>query len=214
MTTATTAFSSCSSTGNAPDAVLPWLCCRRASEPAWNEPTTALWHRMRPRPARRRLTSSQLHRTAHHALTSTIRPFVQSFFCAALLCLFLFSPGANAQQQVYGASDIFPGELLFDRRAPPLPNLPRMLLERRSDDGLPTTTTIEPTGSATATGSVQTATDTRPATLPTPFDTSIGNNFTSSACPDYFKSFLNNQTFQECLPFSLLLQVSFIQLDA
>lgn len=35
----------------------------------------------------------------------------------------------------------------------------------------------------------------------------MGNNFTSPSCPAFFNSFLNNQTFQDCLPFSLLLQV-------
>ena len=43
--------------------------------------------------------------------------------------------------------------------------------------------------------------------LPRPFDTSLGSNFTSSSCPAFFDSFLNNATFSSCLPFSLLLQV-------
>ena len=45
------------------------------------------------------------------------------------------------------------------------------------------------------------------APLPRPFDTSLGSNFTSSSCPAFFDSFLNNATFGSCLPFSLLLQV-------
>ncbi|MCJ1389283.1 hypothetical protein MMC18_002139 [Xylographa bjoerkii] len=44
--------------------------------------------------------------------------------------------------------------------------------------------------------------------LPRPFDTSLGSNFTNSACPAFFNSFLNNATFSSCLPFSLLLQNS------
>ncbi|KAJ9615127.1 hypothetical protein H2200_001201 [Cladophialophora chaetospira] len=44
--------------------------------------------------------------------------------------------------------------------------------------------------------------------IPTPFDTSIGSNFTSSTCPDFFSSFLGNSTFQSCVPVSLLLQNS------
>ncbi|OAP63937.1 hypothetical protein AYL99_03164 [Fonsecaea erecta] len=44
--------------------------------------------------------------------------------------------------------------------------------------------------------------------LPTPFDTSLGSNFTSSSCPEFFSSFLNNSTFQSCVPISLLLQNS------
>lgn len=44
--------------------------------------------------------------------------------------------------------------------------------------------------------------------LPSPFDTSIGSNFTVSSCPRFFSSFLNNATFQSCVPVSLLLQNS------
>ena len=44
--------------------------------------------------------------------------------------------------------------------------------------------------------------------LPSPFDTSLGSNFTSQACPDFFNSFLNNATFKSCVPISLLLQNS------
>ncbi|KIW22747.1 uncharacterized protein PV07_11013 [Cladophialophora immunda] len=44
--------------------------------------------------------------------------------------------------------------------------------------------------------------------LPTPFDTSLGSNFTSSSCPEFFSNFLNNSTFQSCVPVSLLLQNS------
>ncbi|KAH0336225.1 hypothetical protein KCU81_g8680, partial [Aureobasidium melanogenum] len=44
--------------------------------------------------------------------------------------------------------------------------------------------------------------------LPIPFDTALGNNFTTSSCPAFFKSFLSNDTFNECVPLSLLLQTS------
>ena len=44
--------------------------------------------------------------------------------------------------------------------------------------------------------------------LPTPFDTSVGSNFTSSSCPQFFSTFLGNSTFQSCVPISLLLQNS------
>lgn len=46
------------------------------------------------------------------------------------------------------------------------------------------------------------------APLPKPFDSSIGSNFTSSACPNFLNSFLQNDAFQKCLPFSQLLQNS------
>ncbi|KAL2412708.1 hypothetical protein ABEF95_003122 [Exophiala dermatitidis] len=44
--------------------------------------------------------------------------------------------------------------------------------------------------------------------LPSPFDTSIGSNFTDSSCPKFFSKFLSNSTFQSCVPISLLLQNS------
>lgn len=49
--------------------------------------------------------------------------------------------------------------------------------------------------------------------LPVPFDTSLGSNFTNTACPAYFQKFLADSTFQACLPVSLLLQnsMSFFQ---
>ncbi|EXJ56531.1 hypothetical protein A1O7_06875 [Cladophialophora yegresii CBS 114405] len=44
--------------------------------------------------------------------------------------------------------------------------------------------------------------------LPTPFDTSLGSNFTTPSCPQFFSTFLSNTTFQSCVPVSLLLQNS------
>lgn len=58
--------------------------------------------------------------------------------------------------------------------------------------------------------STDSATDSIPnqTGLPSPFDTSLGNNFTDSSCPTFFTTFLKNATFQSCLPMSLLLQNS------
>jgi hypothetical protein len=44
--------------------------------------------------------------------------------------------------------------------------------------------------------------------LPRPFDAGLGNNFTTSTCPTFFKQFLSDNTFDECVPLSFLLQVS------
>ncbi|CAK3893508.1 Hypothetical predicted protein [Lecanosticta acicola] len=62
--------------------------------------------------------------------------------------------------------------------------------------------------SPTASGNLQVATQTAMAALPTPFDSSLGNNFTSSTCPTFFQNFLHAQAFRDCLPLSLLLQTS------
>ncbi|GAA5972521.1 hypothetical protein JCM8115_003150 [Rhodotorula mucilaginosa] len=45
-------------------------------------------------------------------------------------------------------------------------------------------------------------------TLPQPFDSTLGTNFTSTACPSFFATFLADPTFQACAPFSLLLTTS------
>ena len=44
--------------------------------------------------------------------------------------------------------------------------------------------------------------------LPKAFDGGLGNNYTEASCPLFLNSFLNNDTFTGCMPFSLLLQVS------
>ena len=44
--------------------------------------------------------------------------------------------------------------------------------------------------------------------LPKAFDGGLGNNYTVASCPLFLNSFLNNDTFTNCMPFSLLLQVS------
>lgn len=202
MTTDTRAFSSCSSTRTPPPAVRQWL----SSQPGWNEPNSALCHRIRPPPARRR---RQQQRVATIGSPSSV---VQKLSLVLLSCLLLLCRGTNGQS-VYGASEVFPRELLFDRSEPP--PLPRMLLERRqegdSSSSIPSTTirpNDEASATATATGSgILTASQTAAADLPRPFDTSLGNNFTSTTCPVFFSSFLNNQTFKDCLPLSLLLQV-------
>lgn len=45
-------------------------------------------------------------------------------------------------------------------------------------------------------------------TLPKPFDTSLGTNFTQPSCPQFFGSFLKNETFVNCYPMSFFLKNS------
>ena len=71
------------------------------------------------------------------------------------------------------------------------------LIPRHSASSLkPTATGTTPSGTVVA------------SALPSPFDSSLGSNFTSQACPDFFDSFLSNTTFRACVPVSLLLQTS------
>ena len=44
--------------------------------------------------------------------------------------------------------------------------------------------------------------------LPKAFDGGLGSNYTEASCPLFLNSFLNNDTFTDCMPFGLLLQVS------
>lgn len=72
---------------------------------------------------------------------------------------------------------------------------------------------VTPTGNATAsiaTANIATASSSpAPSSpLPSPFDTSLGSNFTSQTCPGFFDAFLKNATFKACHPTSLLLQNS------
>ncbi|KAK0621492.1 hypothetical protein B0T17DRAFT_494094 [Bombardia bombarda] len=45
-----------------------------------------------------------------------------------------------------------------------------------------------------------------PSPLPSPLDGSLSSNFTTSSCPAFINSFLADPTFQQCYPFSLLLE--------
>lgn len=77
----------------------------------------------------------------------------------------------------------------------------RRLMERAAAS----TTASPSTSTTTSTSAIASATST---TLPQPFDTTLGNNFTTTSCPTFIVNFLSDITFQQCYPFSLLLQVS------
>ncbi|GAA5989537.1 hypothetical protein JCM10908_000521 [Rhodotorula pacifica] len=63
--------------------------------------------------------------------------------------------------------------------------------------------------SGTATAPTSTSTSVPEGyTLPQPFDSTLGTNFSSTACPSFFATFLADPTFQSCAPFSLLLTTS------
>ena len=72
-----------------------------------------------------------------------------------------------------------------------------------TNDAIPSATTKYPPAS---TSSSSLSTNLTP--LPQAFDASLGNNFTSSSCPRFFKTFLNDPAFTGCLPLSLLLLVN------
>ncbi|KAI9786079.1 MAG: hypothetical protein M1816_008107 [Peltula sp. TS41687] len=116
------------------------------------------------------------------------------------------------------------GEILMDHRPPPLvrelqrrqlqstivqPTRSAMRdstsIEPPSATSGSSTSSLEPSTSSTMTSDPGTET---PSPPPRPFDTSLGANFTSTNCPNFFQQFLGNPEFSACLPFSLLLQNS------
>lgn len=80
----------------------------------------------------------------------------------------------------------------------------------------PSTTSAVPTTTAAATSTEDTSTTIDVADfpvesvfpLPEPFDSALGRNFTSEACPEFFTRFLSDPEFEACLPLSLLIQTS------
>ncbi|KFZ11062.1 hypothetical protein V502_07764, partial [Pseudogymnoascus sp. VKM F-4520 (FW-2644)] len=121
------------------------------------------------------------------------------------------------------------GIVLLDTRPPPqvasdwdLSPFPGELLKRGYVDLLPraedeeSTTTAAPSKTSTRSSSstsssssesVATAepTDTT-APLPRPFDSNIGADFETEACPQFISSFLADPEFEACYPVSLLLE--------
>lgn len=80
----------------------------------------------------------------------------------------------------------------------------RRLMERASSES----TTTKSSSTSTSTSQTVALASSTSTALPQPFDTTLGNNFTSDACPKFFVNFLSDATFQSCYPFSLLLQTS------
>lgn len=232
MTPDTRAFSSRSSTRTPPAVVRPWRCCscrklRNAEQHQVDHSEKShysgpLCNPTRPPPARRRRGVSTSSKQSSFLVVgqdglmgSSRIGFWRSSMLALLVGLLFLCQGVQAgvYENVFGAEEILPGELLFDRGEPP--SLPYVNLEQRDESTYsyePSTTTIRPSstsGSASKTsGTLAVATQTGMASLPRPFDSSLGNNFTSTTCQPFFNHFLNNQTFKDCLPLSLLLQVS------
>lgn len=75
----------------------------------------------------------------------------------------------------------------------------------------PDSTSLPSTSSSSSTSAEPTSIVTAPgagSSLPRPFDTGLGSNYTQESCPQFMNNFLRNETFTSCLPFSLLLQVA------
>ncbi|KAK4574410.1 hypothetical protein LTR86_002172 [Recurvomyces mirabilis] len=106
---------------------------------------------------------------------------------------------AEWSELVYDRSEAPPAPMVLHKRAQATSTLPPSITEASS--------TVGGSTAPPATG-ISTASPTSQDVLPTPFDSSIGNNFTSPSCPAFFQSFLTDDTFKQCSPLSLLLQTS------
>lgn len=196
--TSKSSFSSCSSMYIRSAAVLP-NSYPRQRRPGRNEHESSMCHQ----PEGRRRSSIKQHIRSE----SRSRPWksLNSFMLTLILFLSVLShcQQVEASQAHYGRRfdrRTERAELLIDRSEPPIS---RMQLEARKaasiDQRSSNTSSADP--------ALQTATPNSPLPLPQPFDTNLGSNFTAQSCPAFFETFLKNQTFQDCLPFSLLLQV-------
>lgn len=192
MTAGSCEFSSCSST---------CIClCYRQRDPDWNGLGGTPCHESKTQSGRRRRPFSKQNSPSR---TLSLRwKSIHSFMFAALFSIFFCSGRAGAENAHSLHRRVRLDELLFDRREPPIPPMRlktdhESVLNRRDNS-------VEP---PSLESSRDETTRQLQIPLPSPFDANLGNNFTSSSCPAFFQNFLNNESFRNCLPLSLLLQV-------
>ena len=188
----------------------------RQREPDRNGPSAALCHGDGSDDRRRLGSIKQQSRRVVRSPT-TLWPAPTLLMWAFLFVLLVgCCPGASAQYVAIAKPldlSIPRTELLFDRSVP----AQRVHIAKRQDQEdsslasasfIPAPTTGgQASSSLIGSTTLQTATPDAQDDLPRPFDSSLGNNFTVPSCPAFFRQFLSNTTVEECLPFSLLLQV-------
>ena len=136
----------------------------------------------------------------------------------AVLALSMVFPVASAvplagQTQLSFAIDPLQNEFLLLDDGPPPAQQPREAKRGIVDESATSVIAAMPVTAAygahkAEVTSLMTDTSQQPTvSLPTPFDTSLGNNFTTTSCPAFFSNFLSNSSFSACYPLSLLLQV-------
>lgn len=156
--------------------------------------------RERPRPGRRRLSM-------HHLPLSLYQMFLFMITVLSVLCIPVEATGhPNAQSRA--APGIFwDNRILFDHNPVPLPYL------HRRDDSASTDTTSTTTSSRTSSTS-SSASSTTLTSLPRAFDGGFGTNYSQPSCPTFLRAMVNNETFNSCVPFSLLLGVRFAPIES
>lgn len=144
-----------------------------------------------------------------------VAPHLSTTLLFGLLCVFLSLVPSVTATAVPLPSHSQQSPLLFDSSPAPIP---KTIVVREASFSTATTiiaasaeitsTPLERLVSSSTRSTLEVATSTLDsASLPSPFDSSLGNNFTQSSCPKFFESFLSDSAFKECLPLSLLLQV-------
>lgn len=93
--------------------------------------------------------------------------------------------------------------LLLDQRPPPI--IPLLMPPLHGEDDATQTLSAPPSKRSITTDP---SVDTPDFTIPKPFDTGLSNNFTS-ACASFLARMRNSDAFNNCHPFSLMLQVRF-----
>jgi hypothetical protein len=191
MTTACRTLSSCSTTKHPSAAVV--------QESGWNESSSALCHSPRPRPARRRRHSTSQNRGRRRSTAPWMsgHSWVFVLLFSILICCQQAEAGKLHGSRRFARKT----NLVFDKRVAPEP---RMRLNLRKEHHQAHDHFERKSGNDTA---LKTDPQASQLSLPHPFDTSLGNNFTAPSCPAFFNTFLNSDSFNNCLPFSLLLQV-------
>ena len=191
MTIASCTLSSCSPRRQPSAAV--------AHQAAWNEPSSALCHNGPPRPARRRrdsIVQNNVRRRATAPWMSSHSWVLIVLFSILICCQHVEAGKLHGSRRLTKNNN-----LVFDKRGAPRPH-PR--LESREEHKQSHKHVGKQKSNDTA---LLTDPNVPQESLPHPFDTSLGNNFTAPSCPTFFNNFLNSDDFNNCLPFSLLLQV-------
>lgn len=168
---------------------------------------------------RRRQTQTQSNDNTHRHRplskpSSDLRRFVFVLLMSSIICPVASAVPLAGVSVPTSLSKADKDELLlFDRRPSPT-SIPREAKRHVVDMQTVTTVIAAPGHSAysahkaEATALLTDSGQQLTPSLPTPFDTGVGNNFTTTTCPAFFRSFLSNSDFTTCYPLSLLLQVS------
>ena len=164
-------------------------------------------------PGEKKMSCSEFSKVPRHFVrSSTMAPF----FTIILYIFVLTGPisvASLADSRSHGLPQVVDhdAELIVDRIPPQHP--PAYIMQKRNVFLSYISPAKVSSRSATATRIIaqtkykRQSDPSSPSSLPRPFDSNLGNNFTESSCPLFFSGFLNDEQFQNCHPASMLLTV-------